>query len=80
MYKTVLDNQCELINIMQLANITKAYIKKVLESVFDKPPAGEKVRITLNQVFNFAIDDDIIHKTLERTLFSPKKQNQQKEH
>ncbi|MEG0166100.1 tyrosine-type recombinase/integrase [Anaerorhabdus sp.] len=73
MYKTVLDNHCELINNLQLANITKADIKKVIDSVFDKPPTAEKVRITLNQVFNFAIDDDIIHKNPCKNVILPKK-------
>ena len=71
-YRTILDIHCETIDYKKIEDIKKTDIQLLINSLIDKPNTANKVYMTLNQIMENAIDDDIILKNPCRRVIKPK--------
>lgn len=71
MYDNAL-NHCEPLYNLPIFSITKSDIQEIFNSTTDKPRTCQKIKITLNQIFESAIDDEIIYKNPCKNLTLPK--------
>ncbi len=71
-YKSLLNNHFIEIDYKKIADIKKTDIQKLINSLIDKPNTANKVYMTLNQIMESAIDDDIINKNPCRRIVKPK--------
>ncbi len=63
---------------LQLRKVTKTDCQKIINNHFDRPRTAQILRNTLNQIFNAAIDDGIIHMNPARNLEVPKHKPKEK--
>lgn len=77
-YKSILNNHFERIDYMKLEDIKKSDIQLVINDLVDYPNTANKVSMTLNQIFENAIDDDIIAKNPCRRIIKPKLETKEK--
>lgn len=63
---------CAAIESIPICNITKIDLQEIIDSVWDMPQTAKKVRVTLNQIFEYAIDAQICTFNPARNLNMPK--------
>lgn len=63
---------CTAIESIPICNITKIDLQEIIDSVWDMPQTAKKVRVTLNQIFEYAIDAQICTFNPARNLNMPK--------
>ncbi len=74
---TKLQNQSETIILQKIhykkiADIKKTDIQRLINTLIDKPNTANKVYMTLNQILENAVDDNIINKNPCRRIIKPK--------
>lgn len=62
MYKSILKSHCDSIDFKILTTINKTDIQYIMNSLKNNPNMAKKVLMTLKQIFDSAIDDDLIKK------------------
>lgn len=72
MYESVLKLYCTSINQMEMKDITKSDIQGIINDNIDKPRTCQQIQLTIKQVFEYALDDDLIYKNPVRKLEMPK--------
>ncbi len=71
-YKSILNNHFTEIDYKKVADIRKSHIQRLINELIDKPNTANKVYMTLNQILENAVDDDIINKNPCRRIVKPK--------
>lgn len=71
-YKSILNNHFSEIDYKKIADIKKTDIQRLINTLIDKPNTANKVYMTLNQILENAVDDDIINKNPCRRIVKPK--------
>lgn len=71
-YKSILKNHFDRIDYKRIADIKKTDIQLLINDLIDKPNTANKVYMTLNQIMESAVDDDIINKNPCRRIVKPK--------
>ena len=71
-YDSILKNHFTLIDYMKVTDIKKSHIQKVINELIDKPNTANKTYMTLNQILENAIDDEIINRNPCRRIILPK--------
>lgn len=71
-YKSILNNHFIEIDYKKIADIKKTDIQRLINTLIDKPNTANKVYMTLNQILENAVDDDIISKNPCRRIVKPK--------
>lgn len=71
MYKNAL-NHCTPLNNIPIFSITKSDVQEIINANSSKPRTCQKIKITLNQIFNSAVEDEIIFKNPCNNLNLPK--------
>ena len=71
-YKSILNNHFVEIDYKKIADIKKTDIQRLINTLIDKPNTANKVYMTLNQILENAVDDDIINKNPCRRIVKPK--------
>ena len=71
-YKSILNNHFAEIDYKKIADIKKTDIQRLINTLIDKPNTANKVYMTLNQILENAVDDDIINKNPCRRIVKPK--------
>ncbi len=77
-YDSILKNHFDRIDYMQLSKIKKTDIQLVINDLIDHPNTANKTYMTLNQIMENAVDDDIIFKNPCRGIKKPKVENKEK--
>ena len=72
MYESIIKNHVDEIGNFLLSEITKSDIQIIINSRKDKARTCQKIKITLNQIFNSAIDDGLLHKNPCKNIVLPK--------
>lgn len=76
-YKSILNNHFVEIDYKKIKDIKKTDIQRLINTLIDKPNTANKVYMTLNQILENAVDDDIINKNPCRRIVRPKAENKQ---
>lgn len=71
-YKSILNNHFTLIDYKKVSEIKKTDIQLIVSELIDTPNTANKVYMTVNQIMESAIDDDIIVKNPCRRIKKPK--------
>lgn len=71
-YKSILNNHFTLIDYKKVSEIKKTDIQLIISELIDTPNTANKVYMTVNQIMESAIDDDIIVKNPCRRIKKPK--------
>lgn len=71
-YKSILNNHFTEIDYKKIADIKKTDIQRLINTLIDKPNTANKVYMTLNQILENAVDDNIINKNPCRRIIKPK--------
>lgn len=71
-YKSILKNHFDRIDYKRIADIKKTDIQLLINDLIDKPNTANKVYMTLNQIMENAVDDDIIVKNPCKRIVKPK--------
>lgn len=75
MYRYVLDKYIhDEIGSMKLSDIKKADLQRIINNNFDHPRTCEQIRLTLFQIFNQAVEDDMLSKSPCHKLTMPVKE------
>lgn len=74
-YRSILDNHFERIDFKKIGTIKKSDIQMIVNDLIDKPNTANKTYMTLNQIMESAVDDDIIVKNPCRKIVKPKVKN-----
>ena len=77
-YDSILKNHFTLIDYMKVTDIKKSHIQKVINKLIDKPNTANKTYMTLNQIMENAIDDEIINRNPCRRIILPKVEKKEK--
>lgn len=72
MYERVLRLYCKNIDHIELKNISKSDIQDIINENMDKPRTCQQIRLTIRQVFDYALDDDLVYKNPVHNLEMPK--------
>lgn len=72
MYHSVLKNYTTPLNGLPLVKITKMDCQEIINSALNKPRTCQKIKITLNQIFNSAIEDALLYKNPFKGVQLPK--------
>lgn len=76
-YRSILDNHFSRIDYKKIVDIKKTDIQLLINDLIDKPNTANKVYMTLNQILENAVDDDIINKNPCRRIVKPKTETKQ---
>ena len=71
-YKSLLNNHFSRIDYKKVSDIKKTDIQMLINDLIDKPNTANKVYMTVNQIMENAIDDEIILKNPCRRIKKPK--------
>lgn len=71
-YQSILDNHFVSIDYMKVSDIKKTDVQNVINNLIDKPNTANKTYMTLNQIMENAVDDDIIIKNPCTKIVKPK--------
>jgi len=77
-YDSILKNHFTLIDYMKVTDIKKSHIQKVINELIDKPNTANKTYMTLNQIMENAVDDEIINRNPCRRIVLPKVEKKEK--
>ena len=72
-YDNIIRNHFELINKIRLKNLTKTDVQKQINALDGHYDLQRRVKMTLNQMLEVAIDDGLVYKNVCRTASLPKK-------
>lgn len=78
MYRTVLKNYTSILNYYPLTRITKDDCQDIINKTLDKPRTCQKIKITLNQIFESAIEDNLLYKNPSKGITLPKYKSSEK--
>lgn len=78
MYETILRVYCTSINDIELKDITKSDIQDIINQNITKPRTCQQIRLTIKQIMDCALDDDLIYKNPVRKIELPKYEKPQK--
>lgn len=80
MYRSILINHFSRIDYKKLDTIKKTDIQLIMNDLKDKPNTANKVFMTLNQIFESAVDDDLIMKNpcRSKSIIIPKAKKKNK--
>ena len=70
-YQSIINNHFTRIDYMQVSKIKKTDVQLVINDLVDHPNTANKVYMTLNQIMENAVDDDIITKNPCRRIVKP---------
>ena len=77
-YQSILDNHFTRIDYMKVVDIKKTDVQYVINDLIDKPNTANKTYMTLNQILENAVDDDILNKNPCRVIKKPKIETKEK--
>lgn len=77
-YQSIINNHFTRIDYMQVSKIKKTDVQLVINDLVDHPNTANKVYMTLNQIMENAVDDDIITKNPCRRIVKPKLEAKEK--
>lgn len=77
-YKSILKNHFDRIDYKRIADIKKTDIQLLINDLIDKPNTANKAYMTLNQIMESAVDDDIIVKNPCKRIVKPKEKKAEK--
>lgn len=72
MYERVLRLYCKNIDHIELKNISKSDVQGIINENMDKPRTCQQIRLTIRQVLDYALDEDLIYKNPVHKLEMPK--------
>lgn len=71
-YKSILNNHFVELDYKKIADIKKTDIQRLINTLIDKPNTENKIYMTLNQILENAVDNNIINKNPCRRIVKPK--------
>lgn len=77
-YNSILKNHFTSIDYMKVTDIRKSHIQSLINELIDQPNTANKTYMTLNQIMENAIDDEIINRNPCRRIVLPKIQKKEK--
>ena len=77
-YQSIINNHFTRIDYIQVSKIKKTDVQLVINDLVDHPNTANKVYMTLNQIMENAVDDDIITKNPCRRIVKPKLEAKEK--